>query len=47
MGTGFGISANINNRLDARLTVGWALLDSPNTTANGTPRACFSIGGQF
>ena len=47
IGTGLGISANINNHLDARLTVGWPLRNSPNTTVNGTPRANFSIGGQF
>lgn len=45
-GTGVGVSANINNHVDLRITVGWPLLDSPNKDA-GEPRAYFSIGGQF
>lgn len=46
LGVGFGLSANINNRLDMRLTLGWPLLDSANTTGH-EPRATISIGGQF
>jgi hemolysin activation/secretion protein len=46
LGVGFGLSANINNRLDARLTVGWPLLDTPNTSAY-EPHAYVSLGGQF
>lgn len=45
-GAGFGLSANINNRVDAKLTVGWPLKDSANTRA-GDIRANFSIGAQF
>ncbi len=45
-GTGFGLSANINNRVDAKLIVGWPLEDSANTRA-GEVRANFSIGAQF
>ena len=45
-GTGFGLSANINNRVDAKLIVGWPLEDSANTRA-GDVRANFSIGAQF
>ncbi|HRI11957.1 MAG TPA: POTRA domain-containing protein [Verrucomicrobiota bacterium] len=45
-GTGFGVSANINNRVDVRITVGWPLLDSVNSTA-GTARTYFTLGGQF
>jgi hemolysin activation/secretion protein len=43
---GFGLSANVNNHLDARLTVAWPLLTTPNTE-RGDVRAYFSIGGQF
>ena len=43
---GFGLSANVNNRLDARLTVAWPLNTTPNTE-RGDVRAYFSIGGQF
>jgi len=43
---GLGLSANINNRLDARLTVAWPLNTTPNTE-RGDVRAYFSIGGQF
>jgi len=46
LGTGFSLSANINNRVDARLTVGWPLEDSFNTRA-GDVRANFSLGAQF
>ncbi len=45
-GAGFGVSANLDNRLDLRLTLGWPLLDSPNRKA-GDPRAYLSLGGQF
>ena len=43
---GFGLSANVNNRLDARVTVAWPLLTTPNTE-RGEMRAGLSIGGQF
>ena len=46
LGAGFGLSANINNHLDMRITVGWPLLDTFNTRA-GDPRVYFSLGGQF
>ncbi|MBC8097025.1 MAG: BamA/TamA family outer membrane protein [Akkermansiaceae bacterium] len=45
-GAGFALSANINNRLDARLAVAWPFADSANTKAF-EPRAYFSLGGQF
>lgn len=45
-GTGVGLSANVNNHLDARLIVAWPLLRSVNTPP-GEPHAYFSIGGQF
>jgi hemolysin activation/secretion protein len=45
-GAGFGLSANINNHVEARLTVAWPLLSTPNTM-QGETRASFSIGGQF
>lgn len=44
--TGFGLSANINNRIDLKITVGWPLADSANTQAYD-PRVHFSLGGQF
>jgi hemolysin activation/secretion protein len=46
LGAGLGLSANINNRFDLRVVVGWPLRDSGNTSAND-PRAYFSLGGQF
>lgn len=45
-GTGFGVSANVNNTVDLRIVVGWPLLETINTSPNG-PRAYFSLGGQF
>lgn len=45
-GAGFAVSANLNNHLDVRVSVGWPLLDSPNRRS-GDPRAYFSVGGQF
>lgn len=45
-GAGFGLSANINNRMDAKLTVAWPFNNSANTEA-GSPRANFSVGAQF
>ncbi len=45
-GAGFSLSANVNNRVDAKLTLAWPLADSNNTEA-GRPRANFSIGAQF
>ncbi|HEX5223170.1 MAG TPA: POTRA domain-containing protein [Verrucomicrobiae bacterium] len=44
--TGFGLSANINNRVDVKIAVAWPLAHSPNTEAY-QPRAMFSLGGQF
>jgi len=44
--TGFGLSANINNRIDVKIAVAWPLADSPNTEAY-QPRVMFSLGGQF
>ncbi|HVV72481.1 MAG TPA: ShlB/FhaC/HecB family hemolysin secretion/activation protein, partial [Verrucomicrobiae bacterium] len=46
LGTGFGLSVNINNHVDMRITVGWPIRDSANTHA-GDPHAYFSLGGQF
>ena len=45
-GTGFSFSANINNYFDARLIVGWPLIESSNTRQY-EPRVSFTIGGQF
>jgi hemolysin activation/secretion protein len=45
-GLGFGLSANINNHFDAKLTVAWPLTATPNTP-DSSPRAYLSIGGQF
>ncbi len=46
MGSGFGVSANVNNHIEVRLSVAWAVFNSANTRA-GDPRAYFSLGGQF
>jgi hypothetical protein len=46
MGSGFGVSANINNHLEARVAVGWAMFDSANTQA-GLPFVHFALGAQF
>ncbi|MFN0067730.1 MAG: POTRA domain-containing protein [Limisphaerales bacterium] len=43
---GFGVSANVNNRVDLRIIVGWPLIET-RSTPDGDPRAAFSIGGQF
>ncbi len=43
---GFGLSANINNLLDLRVTIGVPLADSNNREAY-SPRANVSLGGQF
>jgi len=45
-GAGFGLSANIDNHWDARLSIAWPLLPTPNT-AREDLRANVSIGGQF
>ena len=45
-GAGFALSANLNNRVDAKVTVAWPFNNSNNTEA-GSPRANFSIGAQF
>ena len=46
LGTGFGLSANINNRVDLRIVVGWPLFETRNSPA-GESHAYFSLGGQF
>jgi hemolysin activation/secretion protein len=46
MGSGFGLSANINNHLEARVAVAWPMFDSPNTHA-GLPFVHFAFGAQF
>jgi hemolysin activation/secretion protein/AraC-like DNA-binding protein len=45
-GAGFGTTANIGNRLDARLTVAWPLISDP-TTAAGSIIIYFAVGAQF
>ena len=45
-GTGFGLSGNINNHVDVRVAVGWPL-ETTYLTETGSPRAYFTIGGQF
>ena len=45
-GTGFGFYLTPGEHFDARLTLGWALLDTPRTQA-GNLRAYFSVGYQF
>lgn len=45
-GTGFGLCANVNNHLDARVVIAWPLVGSANTQC-GDPRVNFTIGGQF
>ena len=46
MGSGFGLSANINNHFEARINVAWSVFDSPNTHA-GLPFVHFAFGAQF
>lgn len=46
MGAGLGVSGNINNRLDMKLTLGWPLRESANTRLYDL-HAYFSVGGQF
>jgi len=45
-GTGVGFYATAGRYVDARLTLGWALHDTPTTRA-GSAQAYFSIGVQF
>jgi hemolysin activation/secretion protein/AraC-like DNA-binding protein len=45
-GAGFGITANIGNHLDARLTVAFPLLTTALTSA-GDVHVYFGVGGQF
>jgi hemolysin activation/secretion protein len=45
-GTGFGFFATAGERLDARFTLAWALLDTERTRAGGA-RAYFRVGWQF
>jgi len=44
--TGCGVSANVNNHLEAKVFVAFPLLGTDNTQKDD-PRACFTIGGQF
>lgn len=46
IGAGFGLSANLNNHLDARMTIAWPFTTTPNTTRYDM-HAYFSVGGQF
>jgi hemolysin activation/secretion protein/AraC-like DNA-binding protein len=52
-GAGFGVTANIGNHLDARLTVAWPLLTDPllspagKSTAAGNIHVYFALGAQF
>jgi hemolysin activation/secretion protein len=46
MGSGFGVSANINNHLEARVNVAWPVFDSANSRA-GLPFVHFALGAQF
>jgi hemolysin activation/secretion protein/AraC-like DNA-binding protein len=51
-GAGFGMTANIGNHLDARLTIAWPLISpsqkvSPLQTAAGDMHVYFGIGAQF
>ena len=46
MGSGFGLSANINNHVEARVNVAWPVFNSANTRA-GLPVAHFALGVQF
>jgi hemolysin activation/secretion protein/AraC-like DNA-binding protein len=45
-GTGFGVTANIGNHLDARLTVAWPLI-SQDLASAGTTQVYFGVGAQF
>jgi hemolysin activation/secretion protein len=45
-GAGFGLSANLDNHLDARMSLAWPFCSTPNTVREDL-RANFSIGGQF
>ena len=45
-GTGLGFLLTIGEHLDARLTLAWALIDTPTTKA-GSAQAYFSVGVQF
>jgi hemolysin activation/secretion protein/AraC-like DNA-binding protein len=45
-GTGFGVTANIGNHLDARLTVAWPLISHTLASA-GTTQVYFGVGMQF
>ncbi len=45
-GTGFGLFFSAGEHLDARFSLGWALLDTPNTKA-GSASAYLSLGVQY
>ncbi|HTI72871.1 MAG TPA: POTRA domain-containing protein [Candidatus Limnocylindria bacterium] len=46
LGTGLSVYATIGQKVDARLTLGFPLLDTPGSSA-GTTRVYFSLGAQF
>jgi hemolysin activation/secretion protein len=45
-GTGLGFFLTVGEHVNARLTLAWALLNTPMTTA-GSAQAYFSVGAQF
>jgi hemolysin activation/secretion protein len=45
-GTGFGLSSNIGQHLDFRVTIGFPLSSVPGAQS-GEPRFSFALGGQF
>lgn len=46
LGAGLALLANINNHVDAKVTVAWPLLKTANTPGGAT-QVIFSLGGQF
>jgi hemolysin activation/secretion protein len=47
MGTGLGVTANIGNHLDARLTVAFPLYKPAGGTGFGPVYIYFGVGAQF
>ena len=45
-GTGLGFYLTVGQHVDARLTLGWALHDTPTTRA-GSAQGYFDVGLQF
>jgi hemolysin activation/secretion protein len=45
-GTGLGFLLNVGESFDARLSLAWALLNTP-TTGEGELQAYFTVGAQF